>query len=102
MFQPCSCRIGQEQWKVADNKVIIIHTTSLTGRLIVFKAKSGVRLPGVLRDIGRWSIPWWESSVEDVPTEGLRAQQAGARAPVLASVVASAAPRVVAMFGSFS
>ena len=74
VFQPCSCRISQEQWKVADNKVIIIRTTGLTGKPIVFEPKSRVCLPRVLRGIGRWSIPWWESSVEDVPTEGLRAR----------------------------
>jgi hypothetical protein len=73
VFQPRSCRIGQEQWKVVDNEVIIICTTGLTVKSIVFEPKSRVCLPRVLRDIGRWSVPWWESSVEDVPAEGLRA-----------------------------
>ena len=27
----------------------------------------------IFRDVGRRSVPWWESSVEDVPAEGLRA-----------------------------
>ena len=58
---------------VADNKVIIIHTTGLIDKPIVFKPKPGVCLPRVLRDISRWSIPWRECSVEDVPAEGLRA-----------------------------
>ena len=40
--------------------------------------------------------------MEDVPAEGLRARQAGARAPVLDAVVASATMRVIAMMGSFS
>ena len=74
VFQPCSCRIGQEQWKVADNEVIIIRITGLAGKPIVFEPKSGARLPRVLRDIGRWSVPWQESSIEDVPAEGLRAR----------------------------
>ena len=69
MLQPRSCQIGEEQWKVADNEVVIIHTTGLIGKPIVFKPKSGVCLPRVLRDVGRWSIPWRESNVEDVPTE---------------------------------
>ena len=73
VFQPRSCRIGQEQWKVADNEVIIIHTTGLTGKPIVFEPKSRVCLPRVLRDIGRWLVPWRESSIEDVLAEGLRA-----------------------------
>ena len=37
VFQPGSCGIGQEQWKVADNEVIIIHTTGLAGKPIVFE-----------------------------------------------------------------
>ena len=71
VFQPHSCRISQEQWKVADNEVVIIRTTGLIGKSIVFKPKSGVCLPRVFRDIGRWSIPWRECNVEDVPAEGL-------------------------------
>ena len=101
VFQPCPGRIGQEQWKVADNEVIIICTTGLTGKPIVFKPKSGVCLPRVFRDIGRWSIPWRECSVEDVPAEGLRPWQAKTWAPVLVAVVASAASRMIAAAGSF-
>ena len=37
VFQPRSCRIGQEQWKVADNEIVIIHTTGLAGKPIVFE-----------------------------------------------------------------
>ena len=36
-FQSGSCQIGQEQWKVVDNEVVIICTTSLAGKLIVFE-----------------------------------------------------------------
>ena len=74
----------------------------MAGKSIVFDPKFGVCLPRVLRDIGWWSVPWRESSVEDVSTEGLRAWQARARAPVLAAVVASTATRVIAAMGSFS
>ena len=74
VLQPYSCRISEEQWKVADNEVVIIRTTGLTGKPIVFKPKSRVCLPEVHRDVGRWSIPWRESGVEDVPAEGLRAR----------------------------
>ena len=47
VFQPRSCRIGQEQWKVADNEVVIIRTTGLIGKPIVFKPKSRVCLSKV-------------------------------------------------------
>ena len=37
VFQPGFCRIGQEQRKVVDNEVIIIRTTGLAGKPIVFE-----------------------------------------------------------------
>ena len=37
VFQPCSCRIGQEQWKVADNEIIIIRTNGLEGKPIILE-----------------------------------------------------------------
>ena len=37
VFQPCSCRIGQEQWKVADNKVVIIRSTGLASKPIILR-----------------------------------------------------------------
>jgi len=42
-----------------------------------------------------------ERSVEDVSAEGPRAWQAGARAPVLATVIAPTASRMIAAMGSF-
>ena len=47
-------------------------------------------------------VPWRESSVEDVSTEGLRPRKAGAQASVLATVVASIAMRVIATASSLS
>ena len=29
VFPPCSCRIGQKQWNVADNEIVIIRSTGL-------------------------------------------------------------------------
>ena len=74
----------------------------MVGKLIVFKPESGVCLPRVLRDISRWSVPWWESSIEDVSAEGLRAWQAWAWALVFAAVIAFAAMRMISVVGSFS
>ena len=37
VFQPCSCRIGQEQLKVADNEIIIIRTTALVDKPIILE-----------------------------------------------------------------
>ena len=37
VFQPCSCRIGQEQWKVADNEIVIIRSTGLKSKPIILE-----------------------------------------------------------------
>ena len=73
----------------------------MIGKPIVFKPKSEVHLPRVLRDIGRWSIPWRECSIEDVLAKGLRPWQARARASSFAAIVASAVLRMIAIAGSF-
>ena len=102
MLQPCSSQIGQEYWEITNNEIVIIRDTGLTGKPIVLEPKPGVCFSRIFRDIGGRAVPWWESSVEDVLAEGLRARQAGAWASVLTAVIGSATPRVVAMFGSFS
>ena len=102
VFQPCSRRIGQEQWKVADNEIIIIRSIGLAGKPIILEPQSGVRFPRVFWDVGWWSVPWQEGSVEDVSAEGLRSRQARARALVLTAVIASATTRVIAADSSLS
>ena len=37
VFQPRSCRIGQEQWKIADNEIIIIRSTDLASKPIILE-----------------------------------------------------------------
>ena len=74
----------------------------MTSKPIVFEPKPGVCFSRIFRDVGRRSVPWRESSVEDVPAEGLRARQARAWALVLVAVVAFAATRMIAVAGSFS
>ena len=37
VFQPRSCRIGQEQWKVVDNEIFIIRPTSLASKPIILE-----------------------------------------------------------------
>ena len=91
-----------QQWDVANNEIVIIRATNLTGKPIVLEPKPRVCFPRIFWNVGRRSIPWWESGVEDVPTEGLGARQARAWAPVLTAVIASAVSRVVAASGSFS
>ena len=53
VLQPCSCRVSQEQGEIADDEVIIDRIASLAGKLVVLEPQAGVRLPGVLWDVGR-------------------------------------------------
>ena len=52
VFQPCLCRISQEQWKVVDNAIIIIHSTGLATKPIILEPQSRVRFPVVFWDVG--------------------------------------------------
>ena len=96
MFQPRLRRIGQEQWKDADNEIVTIHSTGLASKPIILETQSGVCFPEIFRDVSQRSIPRWEYGVEDVSAKGLRSRQVRARASVLAAVVASVTMRVVA------
>ena len=57
-----------------DNEIIIIRSIGLASRLIILKPQSGVHFSRVFRDVGRWSVSWWEDGVEDVSAEGLRSR----------------------------
>ena len=57
VFQPRSHRIGQEQWKVVDNEIIIICSPGLASKPIILEPQSGVRFPRVFWDVGQWLIP---------------------------------------------
>ena len=37
VFQPRSRRIGQEQWKVADNEIVIIRSTGLASKPVILE-----------------------------------------------------------------
>ena len=78
VFQPCSRRIGQEQWKVADNEIVIICSTGMASKPIILEPQFGVCFPRVFWDVGRRSVPRWEDGVEDVSAKGLRSRQVGA------------------------
>ena len=97
VFQPRSCRISQEQWKVVDNEIVIIRSTGLASKPIILEPQFGVCFPRVFWDVGQWSVPRWEDGVEDVSTKGLRSRQVRAQASVLAAVIVSTTTRVVAM-----
>ena len=53
MLEPCSRRVGQEQWQVADDEVVIVRATGSAGELVILKPQAGIRFPGISRDVHR-------------------------------------------------
>ena len=74
----------------------------IAGKPIILKPQSGVHFLGVFWDVGWWPLPWREGGVEDVLTKGLRPRYAGARALILAAIIASATMREIAVASSLS
>ena len=88
--------MAQGQWKVVDNEIVTIRSTTLASKPIILEPQSEVHFPIVFWDVGWRSVLQWEDDIEDVSAKGLRSQQVGARASVFAAIVAPAMMREVA------
>jgi len=62
-FEPCSNMSPHADGKVLNDEVVIIHSSGSVGELKVFEPYTGVRLSGILGDVGkRLEAPWeWHS-----------------------------------------
>jgi hypothetical protein len=96
MLQPGSGGVGEEQGEVADDEVVIVHSTQLAGQPVVREPQFWPCLPRVLGDGSRGSEPGRERRPSYGPAESLRTGWFGRGAPILPAVVASPTPRVVA------
>jgi hypothetical protein len=96
VLQPGSSGVGEEQGEVADNEVVIIHSTKLAGQPVVREPQFRPRLPRVLCDSSRGSEPGRERRPSYGPAESLRTGWFGRGTPILPAVVASPTPGVVA------
>ena len=96
MFQPSSGGVGEEQGEVADDEVVIVHSTQLAGQPVIHEPQFRPCLPRVLGDGSRGSEPGRERHPSYGPAESLRTGCFGRRAPILLAVVASPTPGVVA------
>jgi hypothetical protein len=72
MLQPGPGGVREEQGEVADDEVVIIHSTQLAGQPVVRKPQSRSRFPRVLGDGSRGSEPGRERRPSYGPAEGLR------------------------------
>ena len=68
---------------VLNDEVVIIHSSGLVGEPEVFEPYTGVRLPGILGDVGGRSEALWERRSLDASAKGLWSQAIRARTPVV-------------------
>jgi hypothetical protein len=96
MLQLGSGGVGEEQGEVADDEVVVVHSTQLAGQPVVREPQFRPCLPRVLSDGTRGSEPGPERRPSYGMAESLRTGWFGRRAPILPAVVASPTPGVVA------
>jgi hypothetical protein len=94
VLQPGSSGIGEEQGEVADDEVVIVHSTQVAGQLVVREPQFQPRLPLVLCGSSRGSEPGRERRPSYGPAESLRTEWFGRGTPILPTVVASPTPGV--------
>jgi hypothetical protein len=96
MLQAGSGDVGEEQGEVADDEVVIVHSTQLAGQPVVREPQFRPCLPRLLGDGSRGLEPGRERHPSYGPAESLRTGWFGRGAPILPAVVASPTPGVVA------
>jgi hypothetical protein len=96
MLQPGSGGVGEEQWEVADDEVVIVHSTQLAGQPVVREPQFRPCLPRVLGDGSRGSEPGRERRPSYGPAKSSRTSWFGRGALILPAIVASPTPGVVA------
>jgi hypothetical protein len=96
MLQPGSGGVEEEHGEVADDEVVIVHSTQLAGQPVVRKPQFRPRLPRVLSDGSRGSEPGQERRPSYGPAESLQTGWFERGAPILPAVVASPTSGVVA------
>jgi hypothetical protein len=96
MLQPGLSGVGEEQGEVADDEVVIVHSTQVADQLVVREPQFRSCLPRVLCDSSRGSEPGRERRPSYGPAESLRTGWFGRGTPILTAVVASPTPGVVA------
>ena len=69
-FEPCSNMFPYADGEVLNDEVVIIHSIGSVGEPELFKPYTGVRLPGILGDVGRWSEALWERRSLDAMAKG--------------------------------
>ena len=57
MFKPSPHRVRKVEGEVSDDEIILLRPASSAGKAIVVEPKAGIRLPGVLANVGGRMVP---------------------------------------------
>ena len=82
-FEPCPNMFPHANGKVLNDEIVIIHSSSPTGKSEVFEPNAWVCLPGVFGDVGGRSETLREWHSLNTLAEGSWPQALRARAPVI-------------------
>ena len=69
-FEPSLSMFPYIDREVLNDEVVIIHSSGSTGEPKVFEPYTGIRLPSILGDIGRWSDALREQCSLDASAKG--------------------------------
>jgi hypothetical protein len=96
MLQPGSGSVEEEKGKIADDEVVVVCPSQLARQPVICEPQLRPCLPRVLGDGCRGSEPGGEWHSSYGPAEDSRTRWLGRGTPILLTVAASPAPRVVA------
>ena len=71
-FEPCPNMIPHADGEILNDEKVIIHPSGSAGKPKIFEPNTGVRLPGVLGDVGGRSKALWERRSMDASAKGPR------------------------------
>jgi len=95
MFKPNLRRVREVEGEVSDDEIIHLRPAGSTSKAIVIEPKAGIRLLGVLGDVGGRTVPLRYVRATDVDAEDSGARGLRAYAAVLVAVVTTASARPV-------
>ena len=82
-FKPRPNVFPHADGEILNDEMVIIHPFGSAGELKIFEPYTGVRLPGVLGDVGGRSEALWERRSLDTPVKGPWSRALRARTPIV-------------------
>ena len=84
-FEPYLNMLPHTDGEILNDEVVTIHSSGSAGEPEVFEPYTGVHLPGILGDVGRWLEALWERFSLDASAKGPWSWAIRAGTPVVGS-----------------